>query len=393
MNIYYEKGKQIIKIILDNGYQAFFVGGFVRDYLLGKACSDIDITTDATPKQIQDLFPSTKATGLKYGTVTVYQDGHGYEITTFRTDGEYKDHRRPEDVRFSKSLEEDLRRRDFTINAFAMDSEEKIIDMFSGRKDLEERLIRAIGNPDRRFDEDALRILRAFRFVAKLGFTIEEKTYISIQRNIGLLKGIASERILSEFRKIFEGPHYRDALRYLFTAGMGEVFSELRDGLYHLANLPKFELGFLEFFAMCFYLRNQEIPDNWRFSNKDKAIMSKIMELVSVTEDDAYNEMLIYRLGKDIPLMANRVARVLNPVNDQEILIKKIHHDLPIKKTCDLKFKGQDILELTSERNAEVIGDIIDDITYQVITGQLPNEYEKLKEFSLNLLETKYGKR
>ncbi len=392
MKDYYEKGREIVKKLLDNGYQAFFVGGFVRDFLLGKVISDIDITTNALPKQVQSLFPKTKATGLKYGTITVFEGNHGYEVTTYRTDGDYINHRKPEEVSFSTSLEEDLSRRDFTINAFAMDYEEKVIDLFEGKKDLENHLIRAIGNPDKRFDEDALRILRAFRFVSKLGFAIEKETLNSVERNINLLKEIASERILGELKKIFEGDNQKTAIKVMESTGFGKVFPELDKGLNLLSKKEFVHLTHLEFLALCFYLDESEIPYNWRLSNKDKALINKIIELVTVTENDSYNEMIIYRLGQDIPLMANTVARTLNPDNDQENLIRKIHHELPIRKTCDLAFKGQDILELTSERNAEVIGDIIDDITYMVITRQLPNEYEKLKEFALSLMETKYGK-
>jgi len=363
MDIYYEKGRDIVKKLLDSNYQAFFVGGFVRDHLLGLKVTDIDITTDALPSEIQALFPKTKATGLRYGTITVFKGAHAYEVTTFRTDGKYLGHRKPEEVHFSKSLEEDLARRDFTINALAMDYQEKIIDCFNGRNDLELQLIKAIGDPKKRFVEDALRILRAFRFVAKLGFDIERDTLESITTNMKLLTEIASERIIGEFKKILDGGYKNKALRLISESGIGEVFPELNQGLKYFERIHEEGISYLEFFAMCFYLYNQEIPDNWRFSNKEKAIMYKIMELISVTETDEYNEMIIYRLGIEIPLMANNVSRMINPDNDQELTIRKIYQELPVKKTCDLTFKGQDILELTSERNAEVIGDIIDDLT------------------------------
>jgi len=390
MNSYYEKGQNVIQKLLDLGYQAFFVGGFVRDYLLGIKPNDIDITTNALPTDIQRIFPKTRATGLRYGTISVFEGKYQFEITTYRADLEYIDHRRPERVVFSNNLEEDLKRRDFTINALAMSNTEEITDLFEGKNDLSNKMIRAIGDPDVRFHEDALRILRAFRFVSKLQFDIEEQTKASIKKNIQLLSEISNERVMSEIKKIFEYPYYKKALKMLYESNMSEAFPELDKGLEILNIKEDYVLNYLEFFALCFYRENIEIPEKWRFSNKEKAIISKIMELVLVTERDAYNEMIIYRIGRDVPLMANNVSRIINSNNDQEYLINNIYDSLPIHKTCDLKFKGTDILELTTFKNAEIIGEIIDDITYQVITNKLLNDYDEIKNYTMNVLGRKY---
>ena len=392
MNKNYHLGQSVIKTLLENGYQAYFVGGFVRDRLIGIEASDIDITTDALPKEVIKLFPKTKATGIKYGTVTVFMGASQFEVTTFRADMDYLDHRRPQKVLYSKSIEEDLKRRDFTINAFAMSLDENIVDLFKGKQDLKNHLIRAIGIPDIRFKEDALRILRAFRFVSKLGFDIEENTFISIKKNIELLSKIAIERILDELKKIMAYSYKDKAIKLLYEANIFKAFPELEKGLALLNKKTHYVINYLEFFGLCYYLQNIDIPLNWRFSNKEKAIINKIIELVTVTENDSYNEMIIYRLGKDIPLMANNVSRLINPDNDQEALIVNIYKSLPIYKTCDLKFKGQDILELTTLKNAEVIGDMIDDITYQVITNRLNNNYDDIKSYVMSLLENEYDK-
>ncbi|MBN2877941.1 MAG: CCA tRNA nucleotidyltransferase [Bacilli bacterium] len=391
MNRYIEKGRKIIQKLLDNGYQAFFVGGFVRDYILGIESSDIDITTNALPEEVQALFDKTKATGLRYGTVTVFDGAEQFEVTTFRLDGKYIDHRKPESVQYADNLTDDLMRRDFTINAMAMDFDGEIIDLFSGKEDLNNRLIRAIGDPNQRFHEDALRIVRAFRFVSKLGFDIEEETFSAMQNDMYLLGKIANERVLKEIKKSFEEPYYNKAIQYMHECYMKLAFPELEKGLSLLSNLPFFELNYLEFFALCFYLEGIDAPEYWRFSNKERAIIEKIIELVTVTESDQYNEMMIYRLGKEIPLMANQISKILSVENDQSDLIRQLYDELPIHKTCDLVFKGQDILELTTLRNAEIIGEVIDDITYQIITNQLANEYEEIKKFTLELLEKKYG--
>ncbi len=393
MNLYYEKGKKILKELLDLNYQAFFVGGFVRDYLLKIKPNDIDITTNALPDVVQKIFDKSKATGLRYGTISVFIGKDTFEITTFRSDIKYINHRKPENVEFSNSIQEDLKRRDFTINAFAMDYDGKIMDLFKGKQDLEDKLIRAIGEPDVRFNEDALRMLRAFRFVSKLGFDIEEKTFKSIQKNIALLKEISNERILMELKKICAYPNSLKAIKLLEKSGISNVFPEFKKALDLIKNREKFSLNYLELFALSFYLEGIDIPEHWRFSNKEKAIINKVIELVSVSENDKFNEMIIYRLGTDIPLMTNSVNTVINPDNNQESLILKIDENLPIHRTCDLKFKGQDILELTTLRDAEIIGEIIDEITYQVITDQIKNDYEEIKKFTMKLMEHKYGKK
>ncbi|MFP4211627.1 MAG: CCA tRNA nucleotidyltransferase [Alkalispirochaeta sp.] len=185
------------------GHELYIVGGAVRDRLLGKEIADYDFATSATPKETQRLFRRTIPTGERHGTVTVLFEGHPYEVTTYRVDGAYHDHRRPEDVRFSRSLLEDLRRRDFTINAIALDPEkETIFDPFDGRNDLDRRIIRTVGDPVERFSEDALRMLRAVRFSATLEFKIAPETAAAIPPLATTLRYVAAERIRQELEKM-----------------------------------------------------------------------------------------------------------------------------------------------------------------------------------------------
>lgn len=189
------------------GYEAFCVGGCVRDMIMGRCPNDFDITTSALPRQTKACFEGYHVieTGLKHGTVTVVIEGEPLEITTYRVDGEYRDNRRPREVFFTSRLEDDLSRRDFTVNAMAYCPERGVVDVFGGREDIEKRVIRAVGDPDRRFNEDGLRILRALRFAAVLDFTIDPATADSIHRNRGLLKNISAERIMVEFVKLVCG--------------------------------------------------------------------------------------------------------------------------------------------------------------------------------------------
>lgn len=197
--------KRIMRTLIGAGYEAYMVGGFVRDRLLNKPVQDIDIATSATPADVMRLFPHTVATGLQHGTVTVVVNGRGFEVTTFRREGKYTDHRRPDHVEFVDSLQEDLSRRDFTINAMAMDENGDVIDPFGGREDLAAGILRCVGDARERFKEDALRMLRCIRFAAGYRLQIEPAAWSAIMELNGLLKAIAMERVRIELTKTVAG--------------------------------------------------------------------------------------------------------------------------------------------------------------------------------------------
>ena len=192
----------IISKLKENGFDAYAVGGCIRDSLLGREPNDWDITTSAKPAEVKTIFERTIDTGIQHGTVTVLVDKVPYEVTTYRIDGEYTDSRHPEEVTFTDDLKEDLRRRDFTINAMAYNYDSGLVDIFDGQKDIKNKLIRAVGNPDERFDEDALRIMRAVRFAGQLGYEIEENTFEAGRRAVENLRNISAERIQVELIKL-----------------------------------------------------------------------------------------------------------------------------------------------------------------------------------------------
>ena len=206
-----EKVKFIIETLETHGYEAYAVGGCVRDTMLHRTPGDWDITTQAKPEQVKEIFAEknihTIDTGIQHGTVTVMVEHEGFEVTTYRIDGEYEDARHPKNVQFTASLLEDLKRRDFTINAMAYNDSEGIIDMYDGMTDLKNQTIRCVGEAKKRFDEDALRILRALRFQAQLGFQIEEKTEEAIKNQAKFLKDISAERIQVELEKLITSAH------------------------------------------------------------------------------------------------------------------------------------------------------------------------------------------
>ncbi len=214
-----KKVHNIINTLEEAGYEAYAVGGCVRDSVLGRTPDDWDITTSAKPDEMKRLFPRTVDTGIKHGTVTVLLGGEGFEVTTYRIDGTYEDGRHPSEVTFTASLKEDLRRRDFTINAMAYNERDGLVDLYGGLADIENQVIRCVGNAEERFDEDALRMLRAVRFSAQLGYRIDETTGEAIKALAPNLQKISAERIQVELVKLVVSPH-PDYLRNAYELGI-----------------------------------------------------------------------------------------------------------------------------------------------------------------------------
>lgn len=235
------KAKIVINALADAGFSAYVVGGCVRDYFLGNQTSDTDITTSAKPCEVEKILADKNIkvveTGLKHGTVTAVIDKTPLEITTFRADGEYRDSRHPQSVEFVEVVEQDLKRRDFTVNAMAYNNERGLVDLFGGREDIENRIIRTVGEPDARFKEDALRIMRALRFSSVLGFEIEEKTKKSIFDNMYLLENISAERIFSELSKLLCGKNVLNVLDE-FRQVIGVIIPQLIPSFNCAQNTP-----------------------------------------------------------------------------------------------------------------------------------------------------------
>ena len=241
--------KQVVYIIEElekNGFEGFIVGGCVRDYILGFLPKDFDITTDALPQDIKNIFDYTIDTGIEHGTVTVVLDKQNFEVTTYRIDGEYKDNRRPENVTFSKKIEEDLSRRDFTMNAIAYSIKKGFVDPFCGIDDIKNKLIKGVGDADKRFKEDALRMMRGVRFSAQLGFSIEEKTFLAIKNNAKLIENISIERTRDEFLKLIKS-NYIEKLNLLeetnlykyFIPEIASIFKNYKKNIFILKKLSK----------------------------------------------------------------------------------------------------------------------------------------------------------
>lgn len=218
-----EQVDTIIRTLQDHGYEAYAVGGCVRDSILGRSPEDWDITTSAMPNETKALFARTFDTGIEHGTITVLLDGEGFEVTTYRIDGKYEDSRHPKEVTFTRNLREDLLRRDFTINAMAYNEKDGLVDIFGGMEDLHKGIIRCVGDANARFSEDALRILRGVRFAAQLGFDIEEETKRGMQKLATTLQNISAERIQAELVKMLISDR-PDLLRTAYELGITKQF-------------------------------------------------------------------------------------------------------------------------------------------------------------------------
>ena len=323
--------REILDAIKAKGYEAYIVGGCVRDALLGRTPGDWDITTSALPEEVKEIFSHTVDTGIQHGTVMVLKGGSGYEVTTYRIDGEYKDSRHPEKVTFTRSLEEDLKRRDFTINAFAWD-EDGLIDMFDGLDDLENRIIRCVGDPDQRFTEDALRIMRAVRFSAQLGFEIEPLTLNAIRNHTRSLSNISMERIRVEWEKTLMSDHpcyvnkYADLgmAAYIIMDVHDKCFDKGKNDLYReIIRMKKTEPAIepetirrLMLAAFCGNLTPDETKNVFRYLKYDNKTRDAVTNIIRykdqmIPADRVSIKLALNKMGKETFLLVFKYKEVM----------------------------------------------------------------------------------
>lgn len=380
-----ENGIKVIKKLKENGYLCFFVGGVVRDYILNLEYNDIDLTTNAKSSEIIKLFDKEVLRENNYGSLTLLINNEEIEITTFRKDLEYLDYRHPEYV-YTKNIEDDVFRRDFTINALLMDENYKILDYVEGLKDLDNKLIKAINDPFIKFFEDALRILRAIHFKAKLNFKIEENTLSAMIYYKDNLTKISKDMILREIKKILNDTYFYEAIDdFLLIADSLNLKNTLeiikKKGIRHVS--------FTEFFLIAYYY-NQEIDFN--LPKTVKKIIEVAYELSKIMYKESYNKLIIYSYQEEVCLLANKLNYIVNDDFNKEEEIIKLAKQIPIKKTCDLKFKGTEIINELHVTEVSKISAIIDDIKYNVVMGILANEYEVLKSYAFKKYGGKYEK-
>lgn len=431
-----KKADFILNKLKEKGFEGFIVGGCVRDLILGNTPKDYDITTNAKPNEIINTFKDYKTilTGIKYGTVTVVIDKTPFEITTYRKENEYINNRKPKSVEFLSSIDEDLYRRDFTINSMAYNNDKKLIDLYDGLNDIKKGIIRAIGNKDEKFEEDAIRILRAYRFAGRYGWEIEKETKKSMIKNMNLLNNIAKERIIPELKEIFESGmdiYDMDFIKTLFPV-INDCFNTYQNNKYHMRSVGEHIYNTFNNIDNVFYLKmtmllhdigkvdtkttdennvdhfynhadiSREkariILNNFKFDNENK---HKILTLIEyhdkyMAPEPKYIKKMLNKIGEDLffDLIKVRIAddsaknhelvkNNLKLFKETEALAKKIINEKQPYNIKDLDISGKDIIKLGYE--GKEIGEILNYLLNKVLEDSSVNKKEKL----INLIQKK----
>lgn len=371
---------RVVKTLEDAGYEAYLVGGAVRDYVLKRVVEDIDITTAATPQEIASLFPRAKEINKALGTMLVFEGEHHFEVTTFREEGTYLKHRRPETVTFTSDVHHDLTRRDFTMNAMLIDQHETLYDPLHGMDDLTHQRIRAIGTPEVRFEEDALRLLRAFRFVAKLGFDLEKTTAQAITKTAPLIQAIAIERIQDEWFKLLSAPHAKKALQAMLDTGFAKHFLQLESTIKTLLNLtfiPPIE----EALALTYDEALWDC-DPWRLSHKQLKAARRLKTLFTRRQQEGYPPTLLFEAGKKTIKQLERMREACGKHSEWH-KASKAYDALPLKDARELALKGTHLKRYKALKEA-AYQTVLNHALEAVLNGEVPNELEALITY-LNL--------
>ena len=384
-------GKQVLAMLEEAGYTAYFVGGYVRDTLLGRPVHDLDVATSARPEDVIRLFARTVPTGLQHGTVTVLENGVPLEVTTYRTESGYADHRRPDCVAFVDQIEEDLARRDFTVNAMALGLRGEVIDPFGGQDDLKRRLIRAVGRPEERFAEDALRMLRCIRFASQLSFDIDEQTFRAVCAQADTLGHVAVERISAEWNKALAAPGAADAVQAVLQTGLAAYMPGVCE---LLAGQPK---GWKPEAV----LRLQELSGRWaylflelhkpgevtrllRALRCEKKLIQACESAVRIAQallaDPVRQKtgMLLVENGLEAVERAAAVAEALGGRSGMVDELRMQYKVMLIQALTDLAVSGADLQQEMERRGGPWIRATLLALAQDVNEGQTPNEREGL---------------
>ena len=425
---------ELLDVFKKNKYQIYVVGGAIRDLLLNKEITNWDFTTDATPEQIQKLFPDSFYNNI-YGTVSIPKNKIIFEITPFRKESDYFDSRHPEKIEWAQTIEEDLSRRDFTINAIAYDGK-NIVDLYGGQKDLSNKLIKAVGYPDIRFNEDALRLLRAVRFTSQLGFLIEDNTRNSIQKNASLITKISWERIRDEFLKILESDHPAEGILFLKSTGLlsyilpevdvcftipqkspkrhhvYDVGTHLIMALKHCPSknsITRFatlihDIGKVKTFRkdektelITFY--NHEvvgkkqaeiIADRFKLSSKQKDKLVTLVAEHQFTVSEIQTDKAVRRFIKNVTKeylkdmldlrTGDRIGSGATPTSWRLDLFKKRLDEVQKQpfQIKDLKINGGDVMKILKIKPGPKVGEVLKKLFDQVVEGKIKNEKQAL---------------
>lgn len=377
---------KIIEELEQAGFEAFVVGGAVRDFVRNAPANDVDITTNATPMEVKQIFTHTIDVGIEHGTVLVVVDVP-IEVTTYRSESTYSDFRRPDGVTFVRNLQEDLQRRDFTINAMALTKEDELVDYFGGKKAIEEEIIQAVGNPQLRFSEDALRMLRAVRFSAQLNFTLEQETFQAIRSLHNLIEHVSIERVKVELEKIWLSDFPFKGMKLFVESGLSQNFPG--DWERHLQSWDNFSSFNVKangwaFFALLQSNENINILLNhYKCSNDEKRHVKNVLEAVNSLEKGTWTLDELFLFSEEVlsvayhfgnTIFSNEIAHPLG-----QFLLQK--RTLPITSKKDIVVNGNDLMEWTNKKRGPWIKEVLDILTGMIVNGKINNDRHEIKEW------------
>ena len=382
----------VMQQLVDAGYEAYFVGGSVRDMLLHKPISDVDIATSATPQEVKEIFSHTVDVGIEHGTVMVIHHKEGYEVTTFRTEEGYEDFRHPDKVTFVRSLEEDLKRRDFTINALAIGIDDQLMDFFDGIGDLERQCLRCVGDAKERFNEDALRMFRAVRFVGQLGFQIEENTKNAISLLKMNLSKVAVERMKVEFEKMIQSSYRKDALKLFVETGLYQacpLFDGKGEILLKLSEYPIKEMSVLQawiLFVDELKLSDKEVTHllkSWKSSNEQIRDVLVGYKTYRARKEEEWNFFLAYDCPYEVACEVEQLLIAQNKSTSTEGL-EATYQSLPIHSMNDIQLNGHDIIRILKlEKKGPIIGQVLKTVEKMILEQSIENDAEILEAYVL----------
>lgn len=378
MNKLFKVVSRIISKLEEEGYEGYFVGGSVRDFLLNRPINDVDITTDALPDDIERIFDKTIDVGKEHGTIVVLIDQDPFEVTTYRVEGDYSNYRRPDQVFFTNKLSDDLSRRDFTINAMAMSKDMKVFDPFDGQVDLKNRVIRTVGKAEARFGEDALRMLRAVRFMSQLDFQLSEDVISSIEENGKLLQHIASERSFVELDKLYRGKNPQVAKSVIDKTNLLHYlpfFSHVS----HENFLSSKVSNLADELILQIYLKSDlhDYLHELKPSNKLKAYINNSLSLIETLDTDIDSRIIAYRFERTVlegVTEINRTNQILTQSSSHTLsdaLDKK--ESLIIKDRSELAINGKDLMDALGIAGGPWLKEALNLIEIAVLTEEVNN--------------------
>ena len=386
----FQEALPVLEKIKEAGFEAYFVGGSVRDALLNRPIHDVDIASSAYPEEIKTIFPRTVDVGIEHGTVLVLEGQGEYEITTFRTEDVYVDYRRPSQVSFVRSLEEDLKRRDFTINALALNQEGEIVDLFNGLADMENRTLRAVGVAAERFNEDALRIMRGFRFQAGLDFDLEDLTFKAMADCAPLLEKISVERIFIEFDKLLMAPFWQKGLESLIKAAAYDFLPDMKDSAEALQELldgleEDFQFSSSEqaWAALLLALKVKDVRQflkHWKTSNDFQKRVNQLVAVYEIRQERSLSKRDCYQYDLDLILQAENLRQAAGlPVEFEAI--EATHAALIIHDKHEIVVTGSHLIRDYGFKPGPELGQILTKIEWAIVDGELANSKEEIMNF------------